>query len=145
MCAPGHSPPSPVHRPHEHKQRLHNPIPIYASWVETPRRVYLQISRASSTNISASLAFNYAIIEGLGRFVRHPRPLPSLIDIMRAMYVYIYVPFFFEILERISVPSLSSSRLEIGCVNEIYIAGILLSLSSFRSMDSREHRLRNIG
>lgn len=56
--------------------------------------------------------------------MRHPRLLPSLIDIMRAMYVYIYVPFFFEILERISVPSLSS-RVEIGCVNGIYIAGIL--------------------
>lgn len=70
-----------------------SPSGIYASWVETPRRVYLQISRASSTNISASLAFNYAIIEGLGRFLRHSSPSPAFFD-RCVLCVHVYSPFF---------------------------------------------------
>lgn len=57
MCSP--SPPSvvPVHRPHEHKQRL-------PGRGETPMSIFADQS-SEFHHISASLAFNYAIIGGV--------------------------------------------------------------------------------
>lgn len=56
-----------------HRERPHKQERLSASSPSKHRRAYLWSSRASSINISASLAFNYTIIEGLGHCLRDHR------------------------------------------------------------------------